>query len=189
MTRLFLLCTSAMFALPIAASAQDPVRLPGQGEVKRDAAPQLKKADRLIPGGGLLLSFDTDQDGRVSDAELMAGIESAFAEADNNADGFLTPLEQISWSESLPTRDASLSNPARFDPNLDRRVSSEEFHTVIVGFAEDVSDEETGEIVLASLKAKRRVRNGDDSAEGEDRPSRRRGPNASSARGAPANGS
>ncbi|MEO0882577.1 MAG: hypothetical protein AAFY34_07555 [Pseudomonadota bacterium] len=155
MLRLYPLLTPLVFCLG-PASAQDLVRLPGQGEIKREAAPQLGNTERLIPGGGLLLSFDSDRDGLVSDDELMNGIEAAFATADRNRDGFLTPLEQISWSEGLPTRDASLSNPARFDPNLDRRVNAEEFSAVIVSFAEDVADEESGEIIIASLKTTRK---------------------------------
>ncbi|MEM7662552.1 MAG: hypothetical protein AAF292_09910 [Pseudomonadota bacterium] len=172
MLRLYFFSALFLSLAAIPSFAQDVVRLPGQGEVKRDVAPQLGSTDRLIPGGGLLLSFDTDRDGRVSDEELMTGIERAFAAADNNQDGYLTPLEQISWSESLPTRDASLSNPARFDPNLDRRVNAEEFSDVIVSFADDLADEESGEVIIASLKAKRRPR--PDGESDQERPRQRR---------------
>ncbi|MEM8634891.1 MAG: hypothetical protein AAGF33_07940 [Pseudomonadota bacterium] len=170
------LCSCFIFLAiaPAASSAQDVVRLPGQGEVKREAAPQLSNTERLIPGGGLLLSFDSDHDGRVSDDELFTGIEAAFAAADLNQDGYLTPLEQISWSESLPTRDASLSNPARFDPNLDRRVDAEEFAMVVSSFARDLADEESGEVVIASLKSTRRDRQ-EQREEQAARPDRRRG--------------
>jgi len=156
MWRMCACSTVLVLGMSLSASAQDPVRLPGQGQIKRDAVPpQLRETERLIPGGGLLVSFDTDGDGRVSDDELLTGIDAAFLAADQNEDGYLTPLEQISWSESLPTRDASLSNPARFDPNLDRRVNPEEFSMVITGFAEDVADSETGEIIIASLRRTR----------------------------------
>ncbi|MEO1476064.1 MAG: hypothetical protein AAFS13_06735, partial [Pseudomonadota bacterium] len=40
-------------------------------------------------------------------------------------------------------------------PNLDRRVNPEEFSMVITGFAEDVADAETGEIIIASLRRTR----------------------------------
>ena len=36
----------------------------------------------------------------------------------------LQMLEQQAWARSLPTRDNSLANPVRFDPNLDRRTAS-----------------------------------------------------------------
>ena len=166
MLRVFGVCLFALLNLPTALAQDEIVRLPGQGELKRDAAPpQLGEVERLIPGGGLFVSFDANADGRVSEAELTTGIAEAFIAADRNEDGFLTPLEQISWSEQLPTRDPSLSNPARFDPNLDRRVDAEEFTSVISGFAENLADTETGDIVLASLKSTTRPRREDRDAE------------------------
>ncbi|MEL7130661.1 MAG: EF-hand domain-containing protein [Pseudomonadota bacterium] len=134
---------------------EDVVRLPGQGELKPEAARQLRPNERLIPGAGLFISFDNNTDGRVSPAELERGIANAFIDADANQNGYLTPLEQKAWSNSLPTRDQSLSNPARFDPNLDRIVSVEEFETVIKDFAASLTDAESGDILLASLKARR----------------------------------
>lgn len=150
-----LLLTSAAFTTPAFAQEDDLVRLPGKGEVKRERIADLG-AKRLAPGGGLITSFDTDNNGRVSKAELDAGIAAAFLAADANADGGLTPLEQQDWASKLPTRDESLFNPARFDPNLDRFVNEEEFSFVIHSMAEGYTEDGSSEVVLASLKRKPR---------------------------------
>ncbi len=136
------------------ASAQDEiVRLPGQGELKPEAARTVSGADRLIAGGGLILSFDADADGKVTPTELETGVLVAFENADKNDDGRITPLEQMAWAERLPTRDTSLANPARFDPNLDRVVRQAEFSEVVLGFASRLVDETTGDIPVERLKS------------------------------------
>lgn len=136
----------------LSANAQSElVQLPGQGELKDDI-PTAAGIGRLIPGGGLLLSFDSDQNGDITQSEVDEGIALAFEKADANEDGRITPLEQIKWTESLPTRDVSLANPARFDPNLDRSVRSDEFTAIIKAFAEIHMDETTGTIPVVALK-------------------------------------
>ncbi len=142
-------------AVPAAAQQADDdiVRLPGQGFTKTEARKQRGTPDRLVAGGGLFLSFDTDGDGRITRDELETGTAAAFQKADANGDGHLTAFEQINWAESLPTRDDTLANPVRFDPNLDRRVSPEEFETVIAELANHYVEETSDVIVIASLKA------------------------------------
>lgn len=150
----FIILTAFCAALSGFAFAQDEdlVRLPGQGEIKEDA-PRVSGAQRLVPGGGLLLSFDTDSDGQITPTEVAAGINAAFATADANGDKRISPLEQISWSKGLPTRDASLENPARFDPNLDRIVKEPEFTEIVHLLAGIYADETTGNIPVTKLKA------------------------------------
>jgi len=158
--RLFVLaCTVlACAAGPAIAQAGDAgedeiVRLPGQGLTKPEARTKRGTPDRLVPGGGLFLSFDVNEDGRITREELIAGTRAAFLKADANGDGYLTAFEQISWAESLPTRDDTLANPVRFDPNLDRQVSPEEFESVIFELAGHYVDEASEDIRLAALKA------------------------------------
>jgi len=149
----FCLCLACGFGSGQAHADDDGlVRLPGQGELKPDAT-YIEGIGRLVPGGGLLLSFDADQDMQITPDEISAGIEAAFLKADENEDGRITPLEQIKWTETLPTRDASLANPARFDPNLDRSVRDEEFRDVIFAFAAIHADEQTGIIPVTNLKS------------------------------------
>jgi len=144
------------------------LRLPGKGEVRDEALRQRTQADRLKPGAGLFITFDLDSDGRISPSEIDAGIPAAFIDADGNEDGYLTALEQQDWAKGLPTRDDSLANPFRFDPNLDRRVDLDEFTLVISNLGLDYADEASGDIIISDLKAPRRNRNGRPGAEDED---------------------
>lgn len=148
---------SVCLALPVQADTQEDeiLRLPGQGEVLDDAIRETTKADRLKPGAGLFLTFDTDGNGIISSDEINLGIPAAFERADANGDGYLTALEQQDWAKGLPTRDDSLANPFRFDPNLDRRVDLGEFTSVIVNLGRDYADETSGEIFVSDLKAPR----------------------------------
>ncbi len=148
------LMSSAMFAMhPALADEDELVRLPGQGELRDDKRRKGDKPDRLKPGSGLFISFDSDENGRINTAEIERGIPAAFETADANADGYLTALEQQDWAASLPTRDDSLANPFRFDPNLDRRVDIDEFTKVISDLGVEYADELSGEIIVANLKA------------------------------------
>lgn len=144
---------SAIFLVALAgpSAAEDVVRLPGQGELK-EVLPQIAEQERLAPGGGLLVSFDGNADGRVSAEEFETGLTASFAAADANGDGSLSVFEQRDWADDLPTRDGSLSNPVRFDPNLDRVVSYDEFTSVIRSLAAPYQDETDGSIDLADLK-------------------------------------
>ena len=155
---------SLLSAPAFAEDEDDLVRLPGQGQVKTDKVKEVG-AERLAPGGGLMTTFDADGDGRVSAAELENGIRDAFKAADSNEDGELTPLEQQDWASNLPTRDESLLNPARFDPNLDRIVSLGEFGNVVRSMAAGYTEEGSDEVVLASLKRKPKRENSKDKEE------------------------
>ena len=152
-------------------TSDDLVRLPGQGEVKTssEADTSNPSKSRMKPGGGLMMSFDRDTDGRVTQAELMQGVAAAFAKADSNGDGELTALEQQDWAANLPTRDDTLANPARFDPNLDRVVQAEEFTNVIVKLAADYADDSSGDIILTSLQADDRPGRREEAAKAERR--------------------
>ena len=134
------------------AEGDDIVRLPGQGQVKKGDRRTRHAAGRLLPGGGLVMSFDTDDNGRVTPEELRSGAISAFAVADTNQDGRLSALEQQDWAHSLPTRDDTLANPVRFDPNLDRVVSEREFVAVVAQLATTYADAD-GNIYAAKLEA------------------------------------
>ena len=189
MFRILFIVSLATASLALSANAQiessvdedELVRLPGQGEVREAGLRDRTKAKRLKPGAGLLLTFDKDEDGRISTSEINAGIPIAFTSADRNEDGYLTALEQQDWAASLPTRDDSLANPFRFDPNLDRRVDLEEFTLVINNLGIDYADEVSGDILVADLKAPdiRRERRRDETQgaqrpqQGQRNPSRR----------------
>ena len=153
LTAFAMLASAALVIAPASADEDEIVRLPKQGEVRDAETRDRVKADRLKPAGGLFVSFDTDQNGSISPDEIAAGIPLAFANADANEDGSLTALEQRAWADELPTRDDTLANPVRFDPNLDRRVELSEFATVIQGLGIDYADAISGDILITSLKA------------------------------------
>lgn len=153
-------------ALPLTAGASgdeadgteidEIVRLPGQQAGQPDKiALRGGKAERLVPGGVLIASFDADANGVISKDELSQGIAEAYALADANGDGELTALEQQAWAANMPVRDDTLANPVRFDPNLDRIVTYEEFYAVIQQLAASYQDG-AGDITLASLIAPER---------------------------------
>ena len=159
MIRTLSLAGLASLSLCVSAHAQvdedEIVRLPGQGELRTEGRPDRGKATRLKPGAGLFITFDADENGRISSSEIEVGIPIAFESADKNKDGYLTALEQQDWAAELPTRDDSLANPFRFDPNLDRRVDPEEFELVISNLGLDYADEDSGDILVSDLKAPR----------------------------------
>jgi len=142
--------------LPVFAQAEaegdDLVRLPGQRLAKPDSAPAQRNIGRLVPGGGLFASFDMNDDGIITPQELEVGISAAFQAADANADGLLVALEQLDWAGGLATRDDTLSNPVRFDPNLDRVVTFEEFRDVVAKLAASYQEPD-GRIEMARLSA------------------------------------
>ena len=146
-----MLVTGAAFADPPAGD-DDLVRLPGNGEIRKSPENGKGKAESLVPGGGLMITFDANMDGRITPVEVSDGSKTAFGEADSNGDGWLSALEQIDWARQLPTRDDTLANPTRFDPNLDRMVDIDEFAAVVARLAQDYSDKATGDILVASLK-------------------------------------
>ncbi len=141
-----------------APDSDEIVRLPGQGLVKSDdfyAGREGPPPKKLVPGGGLIISFDANQDGTVTAEELSTGADAAFHTADANQDGHLTALEQQAWAQKLPTRDDTLANPMRFNPNLDRIVSLVEFVSVIENLASDYAEGTSGAIQLAALEAQK----------------------------------
>lgn len=174
LTLVSLVALGASFSATAQVDEDEILRLPGQGEVRSPVLRERAQADRLKPGAGLFLTFDSNEDGRISQFEIDAGIPLAFRVADRNEDGYLTALEQQDWAAGLPTRDDSLANPFRFDPNLDRRVDIDEFTTVIVNLGSDYADETTGDILVADLKAARPNRAGRDGPD-DDASQRQRG--------------
>lgn len=159
LARWLLALTFVCAVMPAAVADGDDdelVLLTAEGQLRDRSLRDRVQADRLKPAGGLFLSFDANGDGRVTVEEVDAGIIEAFSAADGNDDGKLTALEQQDWARSLPTRDETLANPARFDPNLDKRVEPDEFAAVIRAIGADYSKADNGEILLADLKAPRR---------------------------------
>lgn len=110
-----------------------------------------KPRKRLVAGGGLLQSFDADNDGIVTKTDLVEAVPVLFSVIDTNQNTYITALEQIAWAQALPFRDASLANPVRFDPNIDSRVTLKEFSYVMNQLFQQYASEETGTVLVADL--------------------------------------
>jgi hypothetical protein len=81
-------------ALPRLAERFDTIDANKDGQVSFEELREARGKHRHGHGHGAHLQrMDTDRDGKVSRAEALAAAEAAFARADANADGFVTPEE------------------------------------------------------------------------------------------------
>lgn len=164
----FLLSVGSLFLIAV---AQDPELDTGGGDTKIDDSVvrlpnQMHRRfmgrfrnsvdAKFVPGGALIFSFNRNEDNLVSKLELQNGIDDAFNLADENRSGYLTVFEQQAWARQLEVKDATLSNPVRFDPNLNGSISYEEFASVITRLAEQY-EEANGEILIEALFYKEEV--------------------------------
>lgn len=106
----------------------------------------------LLSGDALMfVSFDADQDGRISVAERDAGIVREWARADRNRDGSLTPLEFSDWS--LLVLGGAQLPPYRldFDRNVDNAITEAEFVTELRSRAEDYDANHDNAVTRAEM--------------------------------------
>jgi hypothetical protein len=75
----------------------------------------------------LFVSFDADNDGRTSAADLDAGVLREWARADRNQDGVLTPLEFSDWARSALGGPQLPPYRLNFDRNVDNSITRAEF--------------------------------------------------------------
>lgn len=124
--RLIAALALALLVAPLVAAAGP--------QQKRPAGPPIG-AMLLLPAGLLFVSFDANGDRRMDQAELLAGLDRAFAEADRDVSGALSPLEYADWAEAaLGDRDA---HPARVavNPDQDLIVTRAEFRAAFLELA------------------------------------------------------
>jgi len=109
-------------AAALAACASGPSRSSQADEPIR----ALLSADVMM-----LVSFDSDGDLTVTEAEVAAGLAREFARADSNADGSLQPIEFQNWANVV--LGGGQIGPYRldFDRNVDNVITREEFDTEI----------------------------------------------------------
>lgn len=117
----------ALGALSLAACASS-----GPREREHQTVRALLSADAMM-----YASFDSDNDLRVTNAEIEAGITREFARADTSHDGSLQALEFAAWSNAA--LGGNLTAPYRFDfdRNVDNIITAEEFRTEILARAHD----------------------------------------------------
>lgn len=88
----------------------------------------------LKPGGLLFVTFDSNDDYRITQEEVSAGIARAFAEADANGDGVIAMLELSNWSNRVLGGSGARPGRFDFDSNADMRISREEFTSTLNEF-------------------------------------------------------
>jgi hypothetical protein len=124
-------------ALFVSAAALAACATGGQGD--REPVRALLSADVMV-----FVSFDTNNDLSVSEAELNAGLERDFARADTNGDGQLQPIEFQNYANSA--MGGGHIGPFRldFDRNVDNIITREEFDAEFRARFSDYDSDESG---------------------------------------------
>lgn len=113
-------CSAALLAGAAQAQERLPFRPGGDNG-------DLNGSRYIKPGALLFATFDSNQDLVITDEEIEAGARRAFAIADADGDGILTPLEQRSWAGKIGSENDVLANPTTFPAALPGQVTEDEF--------------------------------------------------------------
>ena len=106
----------------------------------------------------LFSDYDRDRDRRLTEAELKAGMDASFAEADADKSGTIGALEFQAWAEkALGSKDA-MPGFLRFDTDMSSAISRDELVKTLTGEftrfdANKDSVLERGELVSVSASA------------------------------------
>ena len=142
-----LIAAASLLATPILhASAQERLPFRGNGPEGEHFA----GARYVKPGALLLASFDADHDLEITPTEIETGARIAFAVADEDGNGYLTPIEQRNWAARLTSHDDILGNPSLFAPVTPGMVLEDEFVRGLEIFAQRFENSE-GEILFSAL--------------------------------------
>jgi hypothetical protein len=129
MTRLlFILATASGFALVGPAAAQ-----------------------YLPPTAALLLRYDVDQNGIVTQAEVGAGVDADYRLADANSDNCIDSDEMRDENDRRLARDGGVTSPIA-DWNLDGCVNMNEFGNSIRNYFDYADRSNDGEVSTAELQ-------------------------------------
>lgn len=123
-----------------------------QDEDAEDERPDPFSGGYLLYAGGLFFAtLDADGDYLITEAERSAGFAAAFARADRNSSGDLSPLEYADFTErALGARDA-IPGLNTLDRDHDNRVSAREFSLGFNELAARYADDATGAISFSAL--------------------------------------
>jgi Ca2+-binding EF-hand superfamily protein len=114
----------SLAALIAAAQPQAPVQVrPGESPEGVSAVPISETAE---PVGLAIASFDSDDDGRTTRAELNQALLRSFAAADRDGDGLLGYIEYSAWATIWLGSATALPGPYAIDADGDDRISREE---------------------------------------------------------------
>lgn len=84
-------------------------------------------AQIIVPGGILLLRFDTDNDYKISTVEIEEGLTVSFDLADKDESGTLSLFEYRDWAALALGSPTALPDWMSVDRNQDRTISRMEF--------------------------------------------------------------
>ena len=143
-----ILLVGALAACASGPSRQGPrgLRGPAGGSEEILAPRPLKTSVGL-----LFASFDADDDMQISRSELNAGIDRAFARADQNNDGDVAPLEFEAFTKAA--LDGGKSPPFRldFDRDVDGRIALAEFRTELTAISASLDADKDGALSHAEM--------------------------------------
>lgn len=103
----------------------------------------------VAPGALVFASFDRNADGRITIAEIVAGVDAVFAAADRNGDGVITGFEQSDWAANIGSPTDVMANAMTFDIDLDRAVTKTEFLAGLKRIANQIQP--SGDLLYADL--------------------------------------
>ncbi|MEM8987391.1 MAG: hypothetical protein AAGC95_11785 [Pseudomonadota bacterium] len=155
----------AVFVFCIAAAAcAGPQKPPKDGPVPGARANVSDGGWIAKPTALLMVGFDSNHDQMTDKAELLKGAADAFAAADRDDSGVVSPIELTAWSKAW--LGAPYAKPALydFDADQDNRISLRDyeraFNDVFAGFDENKDDVLTREelIVLFAPRTQRQSR-------------------------------
>lgn len=128
-------CSAALFAGLAQAQERLPFRLGGENG-------DLNGSRYIKPGALLFATFDSNQDLIITDSEIESGARRAFINADADADGVLTPLEQRSWAGRIGSENDVLANPTTFPATIPGQVTEDEFVAGLKLFSQRFVDQD-----------------------------------------------
>jgi hypothetical protein len=134
-----------MAVLALGAAALAGCASSGDGR-RAEPLRALLSVDALVFSG-----FDSNDDLRISAAEIEAGISREWARADANHDASLQPLEFQTWSSAALGGGQTPPYRLDFDRNVDNAISAEEFRTELLARAHEYDTDEDGALTRADF--------------------------------------
>ncbi len=121
------------------------------GLIAFSSAPYALAQGFLPPTAGLLLRYDTDQDSRISRAEMEAGVSADYALSDVDGDRCINNLEMRVENERRLSRDGGVASPVA-DWNLDGCVDMTEFGSSVRSYFNYADHSKDDAVTTAELQ-------------------------------------
>lgn len=153
--RLPLLAALLLLAAPADAQRQRGGDGPPASDAQSQQQPERAGAERATimvePVGMMIAAFDADGDGRVSRAELAAGVERSFRAIDTAGTGRLGYIEFADWAERWLGDRNALPSPFTVDTNADNIVTLDELQAAVAHIYDRFDEKHDGMVTRAEL--------------------------------------